>query len=137
MSSAINLICKECEDVKTIPPKPSAFAGKGYNGEPSGRQNNSWFEANLRFVLAALAVGNGGSDLSDFAAFLDLPQASSFGTRAFNRIECLVGERLRRVAEESMKEAREEETERTLEDEGASYELWKKKYKQGQQSNSP
>ena len=124
MASSINLTCMECQEDCEVPPNPSTFAGTGYDGEPSARKNNSWFEANLRFVLATLAVGNGGQDLGDFAAFLDLPQASSFATRPFNKIESIVGEHLRRVAEESMIEAWEQETEATLVSEGKDYKTW-------------
>ena len=112
-----------------MPLEPSCLSGKSYAGLPSQRKNNSWFETNLRLVLATLAVGNGGSDLSDFAAFLDLPQASSFGNRPFNRIEAIVGEHLRAVSDEAMKEAWEEETRLTLEAMGESYFLWKNKRK--------
>ena len=126
MASAINLLCSECKEETEIPPKSSSFAGKGLDGEPSRRRNNMWYEANIRLVLATLAVGNGGSDLSDFAAILDPPQASSFGKRAFNRIESMIGIDLQEVAEASMNEAMEKEAKMTLEATGKSYEEWKK-----------
>ena len=128
MSSAINLTCTQCDNEKEIPPNPSSFAGKGFSGEPSLRKNNSWYEANLRLVLATLAVGNGASDLSDFSAFLDLPQASSFSTKPFNRIESIVGEHLRHIAEESMHEAWMEETKVTLESENKFFYEWLSKH---------
>ena len=124
MSSAINLTCMECQEDSKVPPKPSTFRGKNYSGEITARSNNSWYEANLRLVIASLAIGNGGSDLADFGAFLDLPQAAPFATRPFNLIEGIVGEHLRKVAEESMYEALEEETKATLESEGKDYKQW-------------
>ena len=126
LSSAVHLTCLECGEESTAAPKLSSFAGKDYTGQPSQRRNNSWYESNLRFVIATLAIGNGGSDLCDFLAFADLPQATSFGSRSFNRIECLVGETIRAVAEQSMIEAWEEETRRTLEAQGKCFQKWKK-----------
>ena len=125
MASSINLYCTNCNDETYIPAAPSTFKGKGFDGEPTRRENNAWFDLNLRLVLGTLAVGNGGTDLSDFAAMLDLPQSSSFGKRPFNRIECVVGEVLRQVAEESMKRELEKEIELTLEENGQSYHIWK------------
>ena len=121
MASAINLQCSGCETQKEISPRPSSFTGQGFDGEPTARPNNSWYESNLRLVLGSLAVGNGGTDLSDMAAFMGLPQASSFGKRPFNKIECVVGESIRQVAHDSMKEALEKEVIETLKDLGENY----------------
>ena len=125
MATAIHLVCSGCHEERVLPPRSSSFAGRGLDGEPSARSNNAWYETNLRLVLASLAVDNGGTDLSDIAAFIGLPQATSFGKRPFNRIECLVGETIRQVADDSMKEALDEEIENTLRDEGKNYEEWK------------
>ena len=127
MASAINLTCSECKATTEFPPEKSSFAGKGYDGLPSNRQNNLWYEANLRLVLGTLAIGNGGSDLSDFSAILDLPQASSFGYRPFNRIESNIGENLREIAEQAMKEALDEEIKLTLEEQGIDFKQWQEK----------
>ena len=125
MASAINLKCNSCEVQTEINPRPSVFAGRGSNGEPSGRSNNAWYETNIRLVLGTLAVGNGAMDLGDFAAIVDLPQALSFSKRPFNRIESIVGEYLRDISADSMEKAMEEEIKLTLEDQGISYEKWK------------
>ena len=77
-------------------------------------------------MLTTLAIGNGGSDLSDFTASIDLPQASSFGKRPFNNIQSTIGEDLRQIAADSMKQAMEEEAKATLEDMGKTYDEWKK-----------
>ena len=127
MATAINLQCYGCNEEREVPPKLSNFAGKDKNGNPSRKKNNTWYETNLRLVLGSLAVGNGSSDLSDFAAFMGLPQASSFGKRPFNKIECIIGESIRQVAQDSMHKALEEEIRRTLEDLGVSYQDWKAK----------
>ena len=125
MASSINLTCCQCHQETTIPPRLSRFAGTRYDGQPSARPNNSWYEPNIRLVLATLAIGNGASDLSDFSAFLDLPQASSFATRPFNKIECMIGEDLRCVSEDSMIEALNREIKLTLEAAGKNYNEWK------------
>ena len=65
-------------------------------------------------MLATLAVCN-IEDLSNFCIFLDLPQASIFGAIPFNEIKSVIGERLRNVAVEWMKDALEKERCVTLE----------------------
>ena len=126
MASAINLTCNACQDETEIAPRPSSFAGLGLSGEPSGRWNNTWYETNIRLVLGTLAVGNGGMDLGDFAAIVDLPQAATFSKKPFNLIESIVGENLREIAADSMAKAMEEEIRITLEDQGLNYKRWKK-----------
>ena len=127
MASGLCVACGNCdEEIAGIPPLPSSLHNTGLNGEPSRRRNNTWFEANLRLVLATLAVGNGGTDLADFCAFLDLPQAATFGKKPFNKIECAIGARLRNVVEEGMKDALQEEIRLTLERQGKSYSEWLK-----------
>ena len=76
----------------------------------------------LYLKVESLAVGNGGTNLSNFAVMIDLPQASSFG----KRIEALIGKNLRQVTADSMIETMEEEIKVTLEESGKNYEKWKK-----------
>ena len=130
MASEFCATCNECdEETAKVPPPPSSLHGVGLDGTPSRRQNNTWFEGNIRLVLGTLAIGNGGTDLSDMCAFLDLPQAGSFGAKPFNRIESVVGRYLRDAAEEGMREALQEEIKLTLEKEGKDYGEWVKQDK--------
>ena len=130
MASGFSVACEECkEEIQSIPPPLSSLHGVGYDGEPTRRRNNTWFEGNIRLVLATLAIGNGGADISDFCAFLDLPQASHFGSKAFNKIECVIGQHLCSVAEQGMKGALQEEIRLTMGKQGRSYYEWLKKDK--------
>ena len=128
MATGLCVQCEDCnQEIYDIPPAPSSLHGTSFKGTPSKRRNNSWFELNLRLVLATLAIGNGGSDLSDFCAFLDLPQSTSFGSKTFNKLECVIGQHLRDAAEQGMADALEEEIRLTLEKEGKNYDEWKNK----------
>ena len=68
----------------------------------------------LCLVLGTMAVENGGSDLSNFFTMFNLPQASSLDSRPLNWIECILGENLRLIAEDSMMEALEQEVHNLL-----------------------
>ena len=47
MSSAMNLTFMECQEECEVPPNPSTFSGTGYDGKPTARKYNTWYEANL------------------------------------------------------------------------------------------
>ena len=75
------------------------------------------FEANIHLVPATIVMGNGGMDHSDFAAILDLPQASSFRKCAFNRIKSMIGiNNLQEVIKVSMNETLQKEAKMMFED---------------------
>ena len=42
---------------------------------------------NIKFVLAALATGNRGAELGTFLGFLDLPQARTFASHGFKKVD--------------------------------------------------
>ena len=63
------------------------------------------YETNVSFVLGLLASGCGGTESSTIASFLGLLGAQNFGRNHFNEIEDVVGQHLRKVAEETMEDA--------------------------------
>ena len=102
----------------------SKYANLNWSQQPTCRWNNSWYDLNVRAVLATLAIGGGGSDLSDFLSFLDIPNCASFGTNAFNKIEALIGKELRSCGLKAMEEALQEEIKLTNEDNKVNHEEW-------------
>ena len=94
LATEVSTKCQECSSEHKIPPKKSSQYGLDWNQQPTRRWNNSWYDLNLRAVLATLAIGGGGSDLSDFLSFIDIPNCASFGYNAFNRIDALIGRSL-------------------------------------------
>ena len=97
-----------------------------WNQQPTGRWNNSWYDLNVRVVLATMAIGCGGSDLSDFLSLLDIPNCASFGNNAFNKIESCIGRNLRSCGIEAMEEALKEEVRLTNIANGVDHDEWLK-----------
>ena len=60
-------MCQEFSAKHSFEPKKSVLSGCDWNQQPNGRWNNSWYDLNVRDVLATLAIGGGGGiDLLDF-----------------------------------------------------------------------
>ena len=87
LSTEMIATCEECSTEYCIKPKLSSLSGSDWNQQPTGRWNNSWYDLNVRAVLATLAIGGGGSDLSDFLSLIDIPNCANLGSNAFNKIE--------------------------------------------------
>ena len=107
------LHCSNCNRKSTIQSKQAnKFKGTCYNGKPTDRENCSWYVTNLTTVLGTIAAGIGPSDIQNFLAFLDIPIPSSFPYGTFCKIESLIGETLKKVANKSMDEGLLEEIEK-------------------------
>ena len=87
LSTEMIATCEECSTQYSIKPKLSSLSGSDWNQQPTGRWNNSWYDLNVRAVLATLAIGGGGSDLSDFLSLIDIPNCANFGSNSFHKIE--------------------------------------------------
>ena len=109
IATEIIATCEECANENKISPKLSILSGYDWKQQPIGRWNNSWYDLNVQVVLATMAIGCGGSDLSDFLSLLDIPNCANFGSNAFNKIKASIGRNLRSCGIEVMEEALEEE----------------------------
>ena len=116
--------CCHCTNKHHIAPKLSRYANLDWSQQPTRRWNNAWYDINVRAVLATLAIGGGGSDISDLLSFIDVPNCASFGTNAFNKIEALIGKELRSCGMQAMDGALEEEVRLTNEEKGIDHEEW-------------
>ena len=109
----VSVTCTNCNSVYKLPNEYSQYKGFSYTGKKTIRENCSWFNTNLKFVLGTLASGIGASEAATLLSFIGLPNLQSFSRRQFHRIELLVGKCLRNIADISTKEALELEIKMT------------------------
>ena len=112
----LSIHCDSCGKCASATSEKTKYEGTSYNGKQYKTQNCSWYTQNIKVVLATLATGLGPSDLPSFFSFLGLPNLFSFSRQQYYKIENLIGQHIREVAEASMKEAMKEECELTKKD---------------------
>ena len=125
IASTIQMTCSRCCKSETILPQPSKFQNYNTTGEISSVVNSSWYDLNLRLAIGTLASGSGGANMSELFSFLGFPHAKGFHKRIFPVCESKIGASLRKVAKESMDEAKECEVRMQLQSEKRSYTKWK------------
>ena len=69
-------------------------------------KNSSWYDINLKLSLGILASGLNPSNMSELFSFLGIPKAKTFHRRLFPICEFRIGDSLRKIASEIMKEGR-------------------------------
>ena len=62
-----------------------SLGGSDWNQQPPGRWKNSWYDLNVRAVLASLAIEGGGSDLSDFLSLIEISQQRQLWFELFSQ----------------------------------------------------
>ena len=111
----ITLQCPKTNKRFQVKSNVTKYNQTSYKGAKCANENCSWYDVNLRLVLATLASGLGPSDITTFLSFLGLPNLTSFSRKQFHRIEMLIGQDLRFVGNASMKDALDEEIRMTQE----------------------
>ena len=87
MACGLCVACKDClKDIANIPLLTSLLCSTDLDEKPLRLCNNTLFKGKFQLFLETLAVGNGGTGLSNFYTFLILPQAFIFGMKPFNKI---------------------------------------------------
>jgi hypothetical protein len=114
VATEVNISCKNGHGF-TAERQRSSLHGKRREGSKKTMDRLSWYELNVKLVLAGLAMGVGGKEMARLLAFLDLPTASSFETNGWNKIEDEIGPVLRKVARDAMNKALDEEIRLTIE----------------------
>ena len=121
-ATSIKIGCSNCSEAKEVrASKSKKFTGTCYSGKLSEQENCTWYEANLKLVLATIASGIGPSDMETFLSFLDLPISQSFPSQTFHKIENLIGKSIVKIGKQSMEEGLLEEI---LAETGLTKEEW-------------
>ena len=125
IASTIEIPCSRCYKKETISPQSRKFKNYNVNGDVSSIVNSSWYDLNLRLTIGTLASGSSGSNMSELFSFLGFPNAKTFHKRVFPVRESKIGVSLRKIAKESMEEAKVFEVRMQLESENNDYEEWR------------
>ena len=125
IASTIEMSCSRCSKKEIIPPQSSKFKNYNVNGDVSSIANSSWYDLNLRLAIGTLASGSGGVNMSELFSFMGFPNAKTFYKRVLPVCESKIGVSLRKIAKESMEEAKVFEVSMQLDSETKDYEEWR------------
>ena len=78
------------------------------------KDSTASFCINVQFVLALMQMGGGNCESETMISFLDLPHASTFKTKSFSFIQSAIRKEIVEISNASMKDALEDEIERTV-----------------------
>ena len=85
-------------------------------GEYNFQINSNWYELNLNLTLGTIASGIGPSNMAYISSFLSIKNYQNLKGRFFKNMELTIGAILRKIVNESIEKATDEEVRLTLND---------------------
>ena len=109
IATVVNLTCNNCKIKHNNNSKKTDYEKLGF------RKNSvESFAINCQLVLALMQTGCGAAEAATLLTFLDMPHSSTFQKCSFRRIQLAIRSSIKKITNEAMEKAREDEIRCTL-----------------------